>query len=90
MINKRYREVKKAIRKDSLAGVFTGSMYKCSPYHACEHGCIYCDGRAEKYYVEGEFDSDIVIRKNLAELLRNELPRLRERRNCLTAADPYQ
>ncbi len=65
MINKKYIQVKKAIRKDLFAGVFTASMYKCSPYHACEHGCIYCDGRAEKYYVEGEFDKDIVIRQNL-------------------------
>ena len=79
MINKKYIQAKKAIRKDPFAGVFTASMYKCSPYHACEHGCIYCDGRAEKYYVQGEFDRDIVIRQNLAELLRNELPRLREK-----------
>ena len=79
MINKKYILAKKAIRKDPFAGVFTASMYKCSPYHACEHGCIYCDGRAEKYYVEGEFDKDIVIRKNLAKLLRAELPGLREK-----------
>ena len=79
MINKKYIQAKKAIRKDPFAGVFTASMYKCSPYHACEHGCIYCDGRAEKYYVEGEFDKDIVIRENLAELLKIELPRLREK-----------
>ena len=79
MINKKYTQAKKGIRKGLLADVFTASMYKCSPYHACEHGCVYCDGRAEKYYVEGEFDKDIVIRQNLAELLRKELPRLREK-----------
>jgi len=79
MINKKYAQAKKAIRKDPFAGVFTASMYKCSPYHACEHACVYCDGRAEEYYVEGEFDKDIVIRKNIAELLKIELPRLREK-----------
>ena len=46
---------------------------------ACQHGCLYCDGRAEKYYVEGQFDRDIVIRPNLPELLESELPRLREK-----------
>jgi DNA repair photolyase len=38
---------------------------------ACGHGCRYCDGRAEKYWVEGDFERDIVVRRNL--------PRLRER-----------
>ncbi len=78
MINKKYIQAKKAIRNNLFADVFTVSMYACSPYHACEHGCTYCDGRAEKYYVEGEFDKDIVIRQNLADLLRIELPKLRE------------
>jgi len=78
MINKNYVQIKKGIRKNMFADIFTASMYACSPYHACEHGCIYCDGRAEKYYVEGVFDRDIVIRQNLAELIRIELPKLRE------------
>jgi len=46
---------------------------------ACEHGCAYCDGRAEKYYVDGVFDRDIVARANAPELLAQELPKLRER-----------
>lgn len=46
---------------------------------ACQHGCLYCDGRAEKYYVEGEFDRDIIIRTNLPEVLQKELPKLREK-----------
>jgi len=46
---------------------------------ACGHGCRYCDGRAEKYWVEGDFERDIVVRPNLPGLLRGELPRLRER-----------
>jgi DNA repair photolyase len=78
MINKKYMICKKAIRKNLYADAFTLSMYSFSPYHACEHGCIYCDGRADKYYVEGEFDKDIVIRQNLPKLLEVELPKLRE------------
>lgn len=46
---------------------------------ACAHGCTYCDGRAERYYVEGEFDRDIVVRENVPFLLEKEIPRLRER-----------
>ena len=53
--------------------------YSFSPYMACAHGCVYCDGRAERYYVEGDFERDIVVRPNLPELLASELPKLRER-----------
>ena len=44
----------------------------------CGHGCVYCDGRAEKYYVQGNFNSDIIGRTNLPDLLQKELPRIRE------------
>lgn len=46
---------------------------------ACEHGCVYCDGRAERYFVEGDFSQDIVVRTNLPERLSAEVPRLREK-----------
>ncbi|MFW5689747.1 MAG: radical SAM protein [Spirochaetota bacterium] len=52
--------------------------YALSPYMACGHGCLYCDGRAERYWVEGDFERDIVVRGNLPDLLSAELPRLRE------------
>ncbi len=65
LINPKYITIKKAIRKANLADAFICARYGFSPYHACEHGCIYCDGRAEKYYIKGEFDKGIVIRQNL-------------------------
>ena len=72
------RPVKRALRRADLSGTFIVGKYALSPYMACGHGCAYCDGRAERYYVEGEFDRDIVARRNLPELLARELPRLRE------------
>jgi DNA repair photolyase len=73
------REVKHALKRSNLSGSFVIGKYGLSPYMACEHGCAYCDGRAERYYVEGEFDTDIVVRTNLPELLAAELPKLREK-----------
>lgn len=72
------REVTKALRKSRLHGAFFCSRYSFSPYQGCGHGCLYCDGRAEKYYVEGEFDKDIVARDNIPQLLAKELATLRE------------
>ncbi len=44
----------------------------------CSHACTYCDGRAEKYFVEGNFSQDIRVRTNIPKLLEMELPKLRE------------
>ena len=48
-------------------------------YRGCTHNCIYCDGRAERYYVEGEFGRDISVKVNALEVLRRELDPKRKR-----------
>jgi DNA repair photolyase len=73
------REVRTALRRGALVDGFLCCRYSFSPYMACGHGCRYCDGRAEKYWVEGDFERDIVVRGNLPRLLGEEIPRLRER-----------
>ncbi|MEA2105057.1 MAG: radical SAM protein [Candidatus Cloacimonadota bacterium] len=77
-INKHYRNIKTAIRKSKLPDWYFCSKYSLSPYMACEHACKYCDGRAEKYYVKGDYEKDIVIRRNLPEQLSKEIIKLRE------------
>lgn len=91
ILHKKY--VKKALRKDLFPDTFTVSRYKFSPYMACGHGCAYCDGRAEKYYVEGDFDRDIVVRDNIDQLLLKELSNIREKGPvCISSGvtDAYQ
>lgn len=78
-MRRHYRDVKKVLRKGSSVDSFFVGKYSLSPYQACAHGCLYCDGRAERYWVEGEFDRDIVIRRNAAEILAAEVLKLRER-----------
>jgi DNA repair photolyase len=68
-----YREVKNALRRELLPGVFIPALYRFSPYQGCGHACLYCDGRAEKYYVEGDFESDIGVKDNMPDILRMEL-----------------
>lgn len=72
-------ESPRALRRGVLPDSFTRSLYACAPYRGCGHGCRYCDGRAEKYYVEGDFERDVEIRSNLPQLLARELPGLRDR-----------
>ncbi len=73
-----YRTINKAIKKDLFPDPYFVAKYHFSPYMACEHACVYCDGRAEKYFVEGDYEKDIVVRKNLIEILAKELPKMRE------------
>jgi DNA repair photolyase len=42
-------------------------------YRGCGHGCAYCDGRAEKYRVEGDFSGEIGVKVNALRLLEREL-----------------
>ena len=67
-------EAKTAIGKGSLPEAFLTSLYRVTaPYRGCGHGCRYCDGRAEKYYVEGDFERDISVRANLPELAARDV-----------------
>lgn len=69
----------RALRRGALADPFSCSLYACAPYRGCAHACAYCDGRAEKYYVEGDFSADIEARVNLPGLLDAELSRTEDR-----------
>jgi len=54
------------------------ARYGMNLYRGCQHGCAYCDGRAERYRVSGDFARDIVVKSNALSLLRGELRRLPE------------
>ncbi len=62
-------EAKTCLSRAPLPDAFLVSLYRAlAPYRGCGHGCLYCDGRAEKYFVEGDFARDVAVRQNLAEL----------------------
>ena len=56
------------------------SRYGMNLYRGCSHNCAYCDGRAESYYVEGDFGKDITVKINAPELLRKALDPKRKRK----------
>ena len=68
----------KLLKPADLPDNFTRSLYKIAPYRGCGHGCRYCDGRAERYYVEGDFERDVEVRRTIPERLERELPAVRE------------
>lgn len=92
-ISKHYIDVKSIKKNTKLPDTYFVSKFGFSPYKACEHACKYCDGRSEKYYVEGDFEKDIVIRQNIPEVLEMSLNKFREKGIIGISSgvsDPYQ
>jgi len=55
------------------------TFYGMNLYRGCAHNCVYCDGRSEKYQVDGEFGEDVIVKINAIDLLRRELDSKRKR-----------
>ncbi|MBM3156287.1 MAG: radical SAM protein [Chloroflexi bacterium] len=72
-------EAKSILRKHKRIDSWFISCYGMNLYRGCTHSCVYCDGRAEGYYVEGEFGRDVAVKLNAIELLRWELDPKRKR-----------
>lgn len=66
-----------------------GLKYSMNLYRGCQHQCIYCDSRSECYRIE-DF-SEVLVKANAIELLRNELSRKRVKGTIGTGSmnDPY-
>ena len=56
------------------------ARYGMNIYRGCAHDCVYCDGRAEKYQVQGSFENKVVVKVNAVDLLKKELDPTRRRK----------
>ena len=68
-----------------------------NPYRGCSHACVYCFARKTHTYLDLDsgldFDSQLVVKTNVAEVLRRELARpswQHEHVAMGTNTDPYQ
>jgi DNA repair photolyase len=71
--------------------------YTVNGYRGCSHACRYCFARPTHEYLDfdpgRDFDTEIVVKTNVAEVLRRELHRPSWRRETIalgTNTDPYQ
>ncbi|WP_293002863.1 Rv2578c family radical SAM protein [Mycobacterium sp.] len=72
-------------------------QYTVNGYRGCSHACRYCFARPTHEYLEfncgNDFDSQVVVKTNVVEVLRRELSRrswCRETVALGTNTDPYQ
>jgi DNA repair photolyase len=68
-----------------------------NPYRGCTHACVYCFARQTHTYLDldagADFDRQIVVKTNVATVLRRELARPSWEREAValgTNTDPYQ
>ncbi len=68
-----------------------------NPYRGCSHACVYCFARPTHAYLDldpgADFDREIVVKTNIAEVVRRELTRPSWAREAVamgTNTDPYQ
>ena len=68
-----------------------------NPYRGCSHACTYCFARPSHTYLGldsgSDFDTQVIVKVNVAEVLRGELARPSWRREWValgTNTDPYQ
>lgn len=73
-------EAKSLLRIGKKTDPLFVSRYHMNLYRGCGHNCVYCDGRAEKYNVPGEFGTDVAVKTNTIDLLRGELDPSRRRK----------
>ena len=71
--------------------------YTVNGYRGCSHACRYCFARPTHEYLDfncgNDFDTQIVVKTNIADVLRRELHRKSWRRETValgTNTDPYQ
>lgn len=71
--------------------------YTVNAYRGCSHACRYCFARPTHEYLDfdygADFDTQVVVKVNIADVLRRELHRRSWRRETValgTNTDPYQ
>jgi DNA repair photolyase len=88
---------KSALNKIADAGAVLPFRYTVNGYRGCSHACRYCFARPTHEYLEldcgKDFDTQIIVKTNVADVLRRELHRRAWRRETValgTNTDPYQ
>jgi DNA repair photolyase len=72
-----YKEYKSAINKLKFPDSWFWVRYTINPYSGCAHTCVYCDARSQRYYLEQDFEHEIIVKKYIDKKLEYTLKRSR-------------
>ena len=72
-----YKEFKTALNKLKYPDSWFWARYTTNPYSGCEHACIYCDARSNRYYLEQDFENEVIVKTNFDKILEQTIRRSR-------------
>ena len=71
------RDFKTIINKLKYIDSWFWCRYTINPYSGCEHACVYCDARSEKYYLHPDLDNVVYVKTNVKQMLDKRLKNAR-------------
>jgi DNA repair photolyase len=63
------KEFKTALNKLKYPDSWFWCRYTINPYSGCAHTCIYCDARSQRYYLDQDFENEVIVKTNLDKTL---------------------
>ena len=77
MVRYRYKEFKTILNKMKYPDSWFWAKYTINPYSGCQHACIYCDARSDRYFLQQNFEDEIIIKTNVDKMLDLRIKRAR-------------
>ena len=79
MVNYVFKEFKTILNKLKFPDSWFWCKYTINPYSGCEHACIYCDARSNRYYLQEiqDFENEVIIKTYVDKKLDLRIKRAR-------------
>ncbi len=78
MVRYTYKEFKTALNKLKYPDSWFWAKYTINPYSGCQHACIYCDARSDRYFLQQNFENEVIIKTNIDKMLDLRIKRARK------------
>lgn len=72
-----YKEFKTALNRLKYPDSWFWARYTTNPYSGCAHACIYCDARSQRYYLDQDFENEVIVKTNFDKKLDDTIKKSR-------------
>jgi DNA repair photolyase len=72
-----YKEYKTALNKLKYPDSWFWGRYTINPYSGCAHACIYCDARSDRYYLDQDFENEVIVKIDIDKILETKIKNAR-------------